>query len=198
MFNKYFWPNLPLRIYPEDSLFQKLDNDKYWAAEVKKNGWRCLVYIDTEINFWNRHKDLIKENFINLRKSLSNLPKKTILDGEILNFRTKDVKEKFYLFDVIMWDNKLMLNIPYIERIGYLKTIPENEYIEVAKQVYENKKDLFYSSITDNLLEGIVIKKIDSFYILSTTKSVVNPSWLKVKKIEDHIKANYCRSYKPR
>lgn len=196
MFAPYYFPNMPIRLHPNNPYFLELDNNELWAAEVKKNGWRCLTYINDNILFYNRHNRLITENFTSLRKSLKDIPPKTILDGEILNFRTKDVKEKLYLFDVIMWDGKLLASQPYIERIKYLKNIPTSEHVEIAEQFYKNKVRLFYDSINSQLLEGIVLKRIDSKYMISTSKSLKNVLWLKVKKIEDHVKSTKNRFLK--
>lgn len=60
--------------------------------------------------------------------------------------------------------------------------------IVLVKQFYENKKALYYDSISTPENEGIVLKKFDSRYLVSEYDCPKNPLWLKVKRPEQHTR----------
>ncbi len=188
----YLYPCKPNTLTPDSKLFDELDRDIGWIAEVKKNGWRALPIMseDGKLTIWTRHKTLIKEAVPELREALSGMiPAGTILDGEFINNRTKGVKGKLYLFDILMLKENLLLNIPLRERRQILESvIKETQDIVLAQQVRVGKKRLYYQSIEGEENEGIVIKRLDSKYLASEKSCPQHPYWLKVKRVEKHIK----------
>jgi ATP-dependent DNA ligase len=191
---KYLFPCIPNRINPESKYFDTLDKDRRWIAQVKKNGWRCLVYKeDGKVILWNRHKRLITEALPEIRESFQSLPDETILDGELIfTRRVKDIPEAFYLFDVIIFKGDLLYQKSFSKRRGILEIIHKDylsmsPVIELARQVQVGKKALYYQSIEGDLNEGIVMKNLDSKYPISDRISIRNPHWIKVKKTEKHL-----------
>ena len=188
----YLYPCKPNTLTPDSKLFDELDRDIGWIAEGKKNGWRALPIMseDGKLTIWTRHKTLIKEAVPELREALSGMiPAGTILDGEFINNRTKGVKGKLYLFDILMLKENLLLNIPLRERRQILESvIKETQDIVLAQQVRVGKKRLYYQSIEGEENEGIVIKRLDSKYLASEKSCPQHPYWLKVKRVEKHIK----------
>lgn len=67
-----------------------------------------------------------------------------------------------------------------------MKDLPN--FIELSQWVRIGKRNLYNKSIEGDLNEGIVMKKLDSVYPLSDRKCLDNPFWIKVKKIEKHVK----------
>ena len=188
----YLYPCKPNALTPDSKLFDELDRDIGWIAEVKKNGWRALPTKDEKDNLtiWTRHKTLIKVSAPELREALAAMmPPKTILDGEFINNRTKGVKGKLYLFDIIMLEGKLLVDLPLRERRKILEgVVKETQDITLAQQVRVGKKQLYYQSIEGEENEGIVIKRLDSKYLASEKSCPQHPYWLKVKRVEKHIK----------
>lgn len=188
----YLYPCKPNTLTPDSKLFDELDRDIGWIAEVKKNGWRALPTQDENgsLTIWTRHKTLIKDAVPELREALIGMmPAGTILDGEFINNRTKGVKGKLYLFDILMLEGKLLLDLPLRERRKMLEgVVIENPHIELAKQIRVGKKQLYYQSIEGEENEGIVIKRLDSKYLASEKSCPQHPYWLKVKRVEKHIK----------
>lgn len=185
---RYYYPCKPNQIAVESDLFKELDNDSNWIAEVKMNGIRCLIYSDETTNpLWTRHNTIIKDELLNIRNQIIQLPSGCILDGELISKRPKNWEKFLYLFDVIMWEGKLLIDLPLIKRKAILKKI-YNQYLRwspkivLAAPVILHKKNLYYSSIGNALHEGIVIKRKDSKYMISTKSCPQNPFWIKVKK----------------
>lgn len=187
---------MPNRLASTSPFFTELDNNKDWIAEVKKNGWRCLIYrgVGNEIHLMTRHKTLVKEPMVELKQfMLHNLPENTILDGELIHYRTKNDKQRYYLFDVIMSDGQLVNNLSLFERRPLLEKLIGRELpncLELSRWVRLGKKNLYEQSITNDLNEGVVLKKLNSVYPLSDKKCLDNPFWIKVKK--DERKENKC------
>ena len=188
----YYFPCKPNTLNPASQLFDALDRDINWVAEVKKNGWRAMPTKDEngKLTIWTRHRTLIKEAVPELREALSSMmPDGTILDGEFINNRTKGVKGKLYLFDIIMLEGRLLIDRPLRERRKLLEgVVVEGPHIELAQQIRVGKKQLYHQSIEGEENEGIVIKKLDSKYLVSEKSCPQHPYWLKVKRIENHVK----------
>lgn len=87
-----------------------------------------------------------------------------------------------------MFKGKLLINLPLSERRKYLEdAISETPDIEIARQVRVGKKQLYYQAIREMVNEGIVLKKLNSQYLISESRCLQNPFWLKVKRTENHI-----------
>lgn len=188
---RYYYPCMPQRLSVTSPYFDELDNDKGWIAEVKKNGWRCLVYKDSEVRLYTRDKTLVKEPLNEIKEYFNMiLPENTIIDGELIHYRTKEDKRRFYVFDIIMLAGKLVNNLKLFERRKFLEEVIKNlpNFIELSEWVRIGKRNLYNKSIEGDLNEGIVLKKLDSVYPLSDRKCLNNPFWIKVKKIEKHVK----------
>lgn len=180
---KYLYPCKPNPLSPESRFFAEIDRDISWAAEIKKDGWRCMVYRDKKITLWTRHKTTIQKT-LSFRDSLLSIPEQTILDGELL-------KNSLYLFDILMFRDRLLIELPLFERRKYLEEAISrisDPAIEIATQVRIGKVKLYYEAIEEKVNEGIVLKKLDSKYLASETRCLQNPFWLKVKKVKDHIR----------
>ncbi|MBM4147052.1 MAG: hypothetical protein FJ240_12420 [Nitrospira sp.] len=185
---KYYYPCKPNPLSLESRFFGELDRDVSWIAEIKKNGWRCLVHRDAALTLWTRHKTTINEPLQSLRDSLLSVPEQTILDGELIHFRT-ELKGRLYLFDILMFRGKMITELPLSERRKYLtESVAETSDIEIARQVELGKRKLYHDAIQDAVNEGIVMKKLNSRYPISDKRCLQNPFWLKVKRIENFLK----------
>ena len=192
---KYLFPCLPNRLSPVNRYFDDLDRDAQWVGEIKKNGWRALIMKkDDKLEIWNRHERLVTEKLDSIRETLFGLPNDTMLDGELIfTRRVKDAPDAFYLFDILFMNGDALYNEPFKKRRGILEIIYKeylamNPAIELARQVHIGKKALYYQSIQGDLNEGIVLKNVDAIYPVSDQKCLQNPYWLKVKKVENHVK----------
>ena len=184
----YIYPVQPTYIAPDSELFASLDNDSRYVAELKKNGWRCMVRVgeDKKIALWTRRGTIIGDPLPNLRKALESLklPPDTILDGELLEHRSV-VKEQVVLWGAIRMGGKWLSAMPYKEVLDVMKKIvKESDYIKRTRQVVADKKKFYASAIggeqgTDN--EGLVVKHLDSPVPFGWRNCPTHPLWFKVK-----------------
>ena len=192
----YIYPCKPNQLAPDSSYFLTLDNDDRWVAEVKKNGWRCLVYRENgSVTLYTRHHTRILDALPNLRNYLTvAVPPGTILDGELVHHRTKGTKEFFYLFDMLSYCGSPVVNEPLSHRRTLIDSMVLGTagLVEVARQTCTGKVALFNRIIEEKneADEGIVLKKLSSKYLPSQTSCLQHPYWLKVKRPGAHLFQN--------
>jgi len=184
----YVFPAQPNYIAPDSNLFTELDNDEGYVAELKKNGWRCMVRVglDGKIDLWTRRNTMIQDPLPNLRRALADLrmPKDSILDGELLEHRST-VKEQVMLWGAIRLGGKWLSSVPYKDIIGIMaQVVRESEYVKRAKQVSASKKK-FYAEVMagkygpDN--EGLVVKNVSSPVPFGWKNCPTHRLWFKIK-----------------
>lgn len=180
---KYLYPNLPNWIDP--SGLTEYDPKIEWVAERKKNGWRCLAMKNEEgLELWTRRHTIIHDPLPITREALSHLNAGTIIDGELMEKRTKDIKDHYYAFDILMYEGKLMTGFTWQLRRAILeqalKFIPG---VEVSEPITVGKSHLYRVAVEQGD-EGIVLKNVNSKYILDYNSCPTNPLWLKAKAPE--------------
>lgn len=190
---KYFYPCSPAnRLDINCVQFDELDNDTDYVSEDKRNGWRCEAYNNDELILWTRKRTIIPDALPTLRKKLREmLTDATVVDGELMEKRTKEIKELFYAFDILFYKGEPVYRLPWTERRSLLEKViqPIPGLIELSSPVFKRKRKHYYKSI-QNGNEGIVLKKINSVYPIGLVKSIDNPYWIKVKAPEKHQYAN--------
>jgi len=93
---------------------------------------------------------------------------------------TKQIPVKLYLFDLIYFDGKSLIDKPYVERRRILKEIAGS--IQLTKQITtSNLRDAenFLKDAIKEGHEGLIAKKLDSHY----TPGIRGKRWFKIKKI---------------
>jgi ATP-dependent DNA ligase len=186
----YLYPCQPNELSINSPFFEKLEKDTTVIAEVKKNGWRCLVEKENGvITLWTRHHTVFKDAVPGVRADLAEMLKdydNLLLDGEIIEKRTKNVKDQLYLFDIIIAPgNDPIYRKPLWYRRNELEQIVGDRewlHVELASQYHIGKRNLYWQSINDDLHEGIVLKDINKPYPISRIHKTINPSWIKCKK----------------
>ena len=179
---KYIFPNLPTWVD-----HSSVDNYKpHYIAEVKKNGWRCLAWRSKEgLELWTRRKTLIKDPLPKTREFLMQLPYNTIVDGELLDKRTKDIKDHYYAFDVLYIEGKSVMHLPWTARREKLENLVAQYgiWVELSKPVQFGFSTLYKQAVAEGD-EGIVIKGVNSKYLIGLTECQHNPNWWKAKRQE--------------
>lgn len=106
----------------------------------------------------------------------------------------------FYAFDIVAWNGRAIINLPFKERIfNYLyknfKECVKGKYIEIAD--YKNGQELWdtYEQILEEGGEGIVITQENTKYLCGKKQARTT---LKMKKeLADTIDAFYDGNYRP-
>jgi len=190
----------PIRLWPDDSSFLRdLSSDPDYEAEIKYNGWRLEIH-NTEtgpILFNRKGTEIGNLEIDKFVRAFRNLPPNSVFDGELINFRTKDVKNIVIIWDCMFWNGRDIRKLQLQERRQFLDTLkvaPVTLKSKSTGQVYRAKSRKtgllkFYDKIVkkdDPLEEGIVIKNIRSRYEYSVKASFETVSWFKLKKIGAH------------
>lgn len=185
---KYLFPPRPEYKVPSSDL-HKFDTEQY-IAQPKYNGSCCVVFTNgQELHIYNRHKQPLTNwsqgiDFIKLAKSKNWF----VYAGEYLN-KGKDgehglkEKDKFVIWDVLVWDGKYLAGETLLNRLKLLEQIYPckraivrgnsveiydhlccTEYNGIYKApTYTNEFEALYNDIIKtDLYEGLVLKKIDS------------------------------------
>lgn len=190
---------IPKVIFPElATLVDQPPQETMWLHEIKLDGYRMLAFID------NNRIRLISRNNLNWTVHFSKVAKalekfkntNLIFDGEIV-LLDKNGKSSFqllqnsvkagesrpfiyYIFDLLYFDKYDLRRLPLIKRKEFLKKIiPENNAtLKYSDHIIGNGKEVFKKAC-ELQLEGIISKKMDSYYQEKRTKD-----WLKVKCIK--------------
>jgi len=188
----YLYPCVPNRLQADNPRLESIDKDPLWIAERKMNGWRCLVIRQEtgEPVLWTRHKTLIDFPVPEVRHDLAEMiPPCSIIDGEILEQRTKELKGIFYAFDILLANDRLLTGRTWTERRKHLEQLVRpTEAIMLSEPICVGKKRLYEIGIQEPGCEGIVLKNVKSLYTAGFRECLTNPLWIKVKKDEPHLR----------
>jgi DNA ligase D-like protein (predicted ligase) len=160
---------------------QKLPQGQEWLYEVKFDGYRCLAGRDsTGVTLWSRRENLLTKQFPHIAQACERLPPITLVDGEIValdekgrvsfnllqHHRSKAPALVFYVFDVLVYRGRSVLNVPLYFRREVLRRI-----FDGVKAVPIGLSENIEAAPTDLIrvakefgFEGIVAKRKDSVY----------------------------------
>lgn len=210
-------------------------SDKYFGSRKMDGAWNAIIR-DMEGNFHMRSRTesvnggyLDKAEWVpQICEDLAKIPNGTVLIGEIyfpdnegsrkitsvlnclkdkcLERQKKNGYLHFYVFDIIAWDGKSLINMPfrkrispYFEDISYLDNlavnyIPEAKYVEYARYYKGEALWELYGDVMAAGGEGIVITREDCAYLCGKRTAWMT---LKMKKeLQDTIDAFLDGDYK--
>lgn len=195
----FFFPPQPTRIWPNSPLLASLKFPE-WDAEIKYNGWRVILFkLADRILIYNRHSTIIDIDWKPFWPFFSGLPNNSVFDGELLDRRTKDLKNVIVLWDAPYWDGRDLRTKPLMDRRPFLEAFavaPAKFKTQPSGQVYRTqqfptdflKLYLSIDKLPEGVEEGIVLKKRSSIYRSHPSRKVEVLDWLKVKRIGDHAR----------
>lgn len=188
---------------------EDIPTGKNWISQVKWDGVRVLTYYDgKDVRLFNRKKNERTFHYPELTNIHSFCKADSvILDGEIIalgndgkpsfhevmrrdgirrlervSHLRNSVPVTYMIFDIIFYNGKWMNDFRLEDRLQLLSDliIPGNEVQLVPS--FDNGKSL-YQAIEQQELEGIVIKDLNSKYVINGK----NASWQKKKNYNDLI-----------
>ena len=169
-------------------------DDLDWQYEVKWDGYRALAFINNgEVDLLSRNNKTFNEKFYPIYHQLQQWKFNAVLDGEILvltekgishfgnlqNWRSEaDGELVYYVFDLLWYEGKNLMNLPLNERQGLLKEIlpTGDDSIRISKVFKASGTDFFHAAERMGL-EGIIAKKSNSTYSADSRSK----EWLKIK-----------------
>jgi len=168
-----------------------------WIYEVKWDGYRALAFIDNgTVELSSRNSKSFNEKFYPLYEELKAWKmNSTIIDGEIVSLNDNGTADfsslqgwrseadgalVYYVFDILFYEGKDMMQLPLSERRKLLKEVlPVSENIKLSDN-FETNGIEFFKLAQKMSLEGIMAKKSDSVYIPGARSK----DWLKIKTQE--------------
>lgn len=168
-----------------------------WIYEVKWDGYRALAFMENgNVELSSRNSKSFNEKFYPLYEELKGWKMNaTIIDGEIVSLNedgTADFSSLqgwrseadgalvYYVFDILFYEGKDMMQLPLSERRKILKDVlPASENIKLSDN-FETNGIEFFKLAQKMSLEGIMAKKSDSVYIPGARSK----DWLKIKTQE--------------
>lgn len=185
---KYFYPPRPEFKVPPQEL-RKYDNGEY-LAQPKYNGTCVIVFTNgTDLHVYNRHKEALSKyspdiDFLKLAKTADWY----VYSGEYLNKGKlgeggEKEKDKFVIWDCLVWAGKYLVGATLGERLELLENIypcsramitldrieiydhlccTEFKGIYKAPTYMNNFDGLYKDIVKTDLYEGLVLKKINS------------------------------------
>ena len=154
-------------------------DDDEWQYEVKWDGYRALAFINkSKIDLLSRNNKSFNEKFYPIYDLLKEWKINAVLDGEILvlnekgisnfgalqNWRSEaDGELVFYVFDLLWYEGKNLMNLPLVQRQAILNSIlpTDDDRIRLGK-VFKASGIDFFAAAEKMGLEGIIAKKINT------------------------------------
>jgi DNA ligase D-like protein (predicted ligase) len=158
----------------------RLPEGTLWIWEIKLDGYRALaVNSPAGLTLFSRNRKSLSRQFPYIVDALAELPKGTVLDGELVaiddsgrpnfnllqNFRAEAARIHYYIFDLLCWKERDLTRLPLIERRALLKSVVavRDKRIKVSDYIEAAPEDLL-SAVREQGLEGIIGKRKDSLY----------------------------------
>ena len=157
---------------------------------------------------FSRNNKSFSERFYPIQNIIKEWKIKAVIDGEIMvlndkglsnfgnlqNWRSEaDGELVYYVFDLLWYEGKNLMNLPLIERQSILKEIlpASDDRIRLSK-VFNASGINFFHSAERIGLEGIIAKKANSIY----SPDIRSKEWLKIKvhKRQEVIIAGYTKN----
>ena len=169
-------------------------DDPNWQYEVKWDGYRALAFINKgKVELFSRNNKSFNEKFYPIYDLLNEWKINAVLDGEILvlndkgisnfgslqNWRSEaDGELVFYVFDILWYEGKNLMEIPLDERQAILNDVlpTDDDRVRLGKVFKASGVD-FFDAAQRMGLEGIIAKKTDSTYAPDRRSK----EWLKIK-----------------
>jgi bifunctional non-homologous end joining protein LigD len=180
-------------------------DDKDWLFEIKWDGYRAVTEKNkNNIALYSRNGITFEYTYPIVVEQLKLIKQDVVLDGEIVVLNDEghpsfqflqhysentDRPIQYHIFDLLNLNGHDTTGLALVERKELLqKIIPQNEVIKYSDHILESGKSFFQVS-TDNNLEGIIAKKINSKYYPGKRTT----EWLKIKnhKTQEAIIAGY-------
>ena len=192
-------------------LSQSVPDSDDWIYEKKFDGFRAIAKIkNPEADLISRNGNKLNKKFPSIVNELSSIKTDCILDGEIViedrNEKSyfqllqsgepipKNLKLKYYVFDIIQLDGNDLRLFPLTERKELLELLIKKYKVEAIEFVPNLKQDQnkVLGFAEDNKWEGIIAKLKESTY----QEGKRNGNWLKIK-LRNTQEAIICGFTKP-
>ena len=162
-----------------------------WQFEIKWDGFRMVAYCSGDhVHLASKTNKSFDKRFASIKVELERMKLNAVLDGEVVilnadgspNFNniistTETGIVVYYVFDVLWYNGRNILDLRLYQRRNILKSIIGNsETVRFSDHVDEKGIELF-ELVQEHRVEGIIAKHKESTY----TPGYRTNQWLKIK-----------------
>jgi len=190
----FFYPNRPILVPPDPNnpldpqpdYINSLEASGLYIAEKKYNGDNCYAYSPTE--FWNRHKERHRYTPTpEVLEELNKLPTNAHYNFELMNYRTKAIKNQLIVHCVMAWKGQPMIGKTWGDSRKILEDIiPSTNKHVILSPIYRKGFWNLFQEADGKEIEGIILKNPKGKLVFSTTapsSKGIEVSWmLKIRK----------------
>lgn len=202
---RYVYPPRPKsKMHPND--LARMEKVGGWLAQYKYKGSRVVVAISNgKIELRNRHgshhtKFFVNQDLHNQIMSLNLDPtKEYLLDGELMDHFTKDIKGTIVFYDVL-WAGRYLFGVNQLDRLALLSEIcrhptqmeSKDRALEVTTNVWmaetfdRNFVHRFNFAAQFQELEGLVLRKAKASLDNTGNAEYETPNVLRCRKPDFH------------
>jgi bifunctional non-homologous end joining protein LigD len=184
----------PVKVRPmKATLVDEPFDDPGWVYEIKWDGYRAIARTTNDEATLISRNNLLFDQFYPINDLLKKWGHSAVLDGELLVLNDKGISDfsgiqnwrseadgdlVYYVFDVLWYEGKNLMDFPLKERQAILSHIlPKNDDRIRQSTVFEARGIEFFDAAERMGLEGIIAKKASSVY----TSDLRSKEWLKIK-----------------
>jgi bifunctional non-homologous end joining protein LigD len=169
---------MPTRLSPMlCTLVKEPFNKQGWVNEVKWDGYRIIAFKNkNNVSLKSRSGIDYSDRYTVVHNAVKKLTGNFVIDGEVVAFDKKgeisfdtvqkanpDAPLAYYVFDIVWYDGRNVMQLPLIERKAILKNvIGENETVKFSDHFSDGIA--LYKQAEQLGLEGIVTKNASSIY----------------------------------
>jgi bifunctional non-homologous end joining protein LigD len=171
-----------------------------WMYELKFDGIRAIaVKIDKKVSLLSRNENELTGRFPEIVEAIKDLPaRECVIDGEVvaldeegrssfqllqsLELEERKSPLRFYVFDLLQLDDKILLGLPLAQRKDLLEKLCENisEPIRFSGEIGSDATKLL-AEVKRRGLEGLIGKQRNSVYEPGRRSGV----WIKLKCVNE-------------
>jgi hypothetical protein len=165
----YYYPNRPVLIPPDKAYIDNLESSGQYVGEFKWNGDNTLLDTNKPTEFWNRYKE--RHRFVPneiMREELSKWPKDMVINAELMNYRTKEIKNTLIVHCVMVWNGQPLIGKTWGDSRKILDDMLDGSQVQISKIFQTDFWDKFEKA--DGItIEGIILKQLAGKLVFSTT-----------------------------
>jgi DNA ligase D-like protein (predicted ligase) len=151
-----------------------------WLYEIKLDGYRAIaVKSSGKLNLFSRRRNSFNKQYSLVFEALADLPDNTVIDGEVValdqsgrpdfnllqHYRAEASRIHYFVFDLLVYDNRDLTCLPFIERHEIMKSVLRFESPRVRiTDYFEVPAADMLGAIRAHGLEGVVAKRRKSWY----------------------------------
>src|ERR1700761_589906 len=157
----------------------RLPEGPEWTYEIKLDGYRLeVVRSANRTTLFSRRQNVLNQKFDYVATALNDLPNETVIDGELVaigldgrpdfnllqNFRSAKSCIVYYAFDILIYKQRNLTQLPLSERRAILSSVIEPGEHVALSEVSDRSAAEMLTFIKSHGLEGAVAKRSDSVY----------------------------------